>query len=77
MSDYGFEEEQFSGRVSARTLRRILDNLRPHWRWVVGFLLTIAIVSALDSVFTFISKQIIDQGILAEDRATLLRWVGL
>ncbi len=77
MSDHGFEEEHFTGRVSARTFHRILAHMRPHWRWVVGFLLTIAVVSALDSLFTFISKQIIDQGILAGDRVVLMRWVDL
>ncbi len=46
---------------------------RPHWHWVVGFLLLIALVSILDSLFTYLSKQIVDQGIVAGDRARLLR----
>ena len=71
MSDFGFEEEEFSTSFSGRTFRRMLAQTRPHWRRLVGFLLTIALVSALDSAFTYISKEIVDQGILANDRIAL------
>ncbi len=77
MSDFGFEEEEFSTSFSGKTFRRMLGQTRPHWRRLVGFLLTIALVSALDSAFTFISKEIVDQGILANDRAALRDWVRL
>jgi ATP-binding cassette subfamily B protein len=39
--------------------------------------LTIALVSALDSAFTYISKEIVDQGILANNRTALRDWVRL
>lgn len=68
-----FEEEEFKTQFNGQTLRRILALTRPHWRWVVGFLVTIALVSALDSVFTYLSKLIIDNGILAQNRAELYR----
>ena len=71
MSDFGFEEEEFSTTFSGKTFRRMLAQTRPHWRRLVGFLLTIALVSALDSAFTYISKEIVDQGILANDRIAL------
>ena len=71
MSDFGFEEEEFSTSFSGKTFRRMLAQTRPHWRRLVGFLLTIALVSALDSAFTYISKEIVDQGILANDRTAL------
>ena len=71
MSDFGFEEEEFSTTFSGKTFRRMLAQTRPHWRRLVGFLLTIALVSALDSAFTYISKEIVDQGILANDRTAL------
>jgi ATP-binding cassette subfamily B protein len=77
VSDFGFEEEEFSTSFSGKTFRRMLGQTRPHWRRLVGFLLTIALVSALDSAFTFISKEIVDQGILANDRAALRDWVRL
>lgn len=75
MSHTEFEEEEFVSRVNTRVLLRILGLIRPHWKWIVGFLLTIAFTSFLDSTFTYLSKQMIDLGILAGDRAALLRYV--
>ena len=66
-----FEEEEFEGQVSRHTLRRIAGLARPHWRWVVGFLFFIAVVSSLDSLFTYISAQMVDQGIVAGDPVRL------
>ncbi|MBN2148480.1 MAG: ABC transporter ATP-binding protein [Anaerolineales bacterium] len=71
-----FEEEEFTTQFSGKTFRRILGLLLPHWKWAVGFLLTVACVSLLDSVFTFISKHIIDDGIVAGDRSALIRLVA-
>jgi ATP-binding cassette subfamily B protein len=68
-----FREEEFSGKLSGRVTKRILALLKPHWIWVVGFLLTIIIVSILDAFFTYLSTQIIDKGILAGDTDTLYR----
>ena len=77
MSDFGFEEEEFTAGFSGQTLWRILGLARPHWRWVLGFLFTIAVVSAVDSILTFITAKIIDEAILANDREALIRWVTL
>ncbi len=52
---------------------RILAQATPHWPWLVGFLFTIASVASLDSYFTFLSKRIIDEGILAGDVDALTR----
>jgi len=68
-----FREEEFSGKLSGDLAKRILALLKPHWLWVVGFLITIIIVSILDAYFTYLSKQIVDQGILAGDKSTLYR----
>ncbi len=73
MSVEYYEEEEFKTQFNGQTLRRILALTRPHWRWVVGFLVTIALVSAMDSVFTYLSKLIIDNGILARNRSELYR----
>ncbi len=73
--DYEFEEEEFATQFNGRTLLRILAQTRPHWKWLVGFLLAIALVSGLDSYFTYLSKRMIDEGILAGDRAVLVRIV--
>jgi len=52
-------------------LWRVLLLAKPHWRMTLVFLITIAIVSALDSYFTFLSKRMIDEGIVPGDRAQL------
>ena len=72
-----YEEEEFTTQFNGRTLLRILAQVKPYWPWVVGFLLTIALVSALDSYFTFLSKRIVDEGILSNDRAALMRIVTI
>ena len=78
MSDeFEFEEEEFSTQFNGRTVLRILAQARPHWPWVVGFLIAIAAVSGLDSYFTFLSKRIVDEGILAGDRPALHRLVTI
>ena len=69
--DYEFEEEEFSAQFNGGTFRRIMGLVKPHWRWVAGFLFTIVWVSVLDAVFTFLSKRIIDEGIIARNAAVL------
>lgn len=75
MSVLEFEEEEFTTEFSGKTIRRILGLTKPHWRWLLGFLVTITIVSLLDSYFTFLGKQIIDLGILPSDRTVLIELV--
>ncbi|MGC9336178.1 MAG: ABC transporter ATP-binding protein, partial [Anaerolineae bacterium] len=75
--EYEFEEEEFSTQFNGRTILRILAQARPHWRWLVGFLVAITLVSALDSYFTFLSKRIVDEGIVAGDRDALFRIVTI
>jgi ATP-binding cassette subfamily B protein len=70
-----FFEEEFTTQFSGKTMARILSQVKPYWRWVAGFMLTVALASALDSYFTFLSKRIVDEGILAGDRATLIHLV--
>lgn len=77
MSDEYFEEEEFTTQFNGKTFRRIMGLTRPHWRWVIGFLVAIAIVSGLDSVFTYISKLIIDDGIIAQDKSELYRLLSI
>ena len=73
MSQFEFEEEEFTTQFNGRTVLRILAQTKPHWPWLVGFLLSIAFVSLLDSYFTYLGKQIVDEGILAGNRAALAR----
>lgn len=67
MSDYQLEEEEFTTQFNGKTILRILKQAKPHWQWVLGFFFMIALVSILDSYFTYLSKRIIDDGILAKD----------
>lgn len=69
--EFEFEEEEFTTQFNGRTVLRILAQTKPHWPWVVGFLVTIALVSALDSYFTFLSARLIDEGIVGGDTVAL------
>jgi ATP-binding cassette subfamily B protein len=71
------EEEEYTSQLTMPVVKRISALLKPHWRWVAGFLLTIALVSAQDSVFTYISKQIIDLGIVKKDVDTIWRLASI
>jgi ATP-binding cassette subfamily B protein len=71
MPDLQFEEEEFTTQFSGSTMRRILAQATPHWRWLIGFVVAISLVAFLDSYFTFIRKGIVDQAIMARDKAAL------
>jgi len=58
-----FDEEELESKVSGRTVWRILALARPYWRWVVGFVVLVALSSFADSYVTFLRKQMVDQGI--------------
>jgi ATP-binding cassette subfamily B protein len=66
------EEEEYTSPLTMPVFKRIVGLLKPHGRWVVGFLVTIALVSTQDSLFTYINKMIIDQGIVQKDIARVL-----
>jgi ATP-binding cassette subfamily B protein len=71
MSHYEFEEEEFTTEFNGKTVWRILKQALPHWPWLMGFLLAIAFVSGMDSYSTYLGKRIVDEGIVAGDRAML------
>jgi len=72
MSDFHFEEEEFNTQFNGKTLTRIFKLTIPHWRWVAGFIVLIGLVAVLDSTFTYISKLIIDEGIVARNPERLI-----
>lgn len=74
--DY-FEEEEFETKFTGTTFRRILGLLRPHWKIVVAFLTMIAITAGMDSLFTFVTKHIIDDGIMAKNLPALYRLLAI
>ena len=61
------EEEEYTSNLTAPVFWRIFGLLKPHWKWVLGFLVTIALVSSMDAYFTYLNKQIVDQGIKFND----------
>ena len=67
------EEEEYTSELTGDVLKRIVSLLKPHWKWVAGFLLTIALTSILDAYFTYINKQIVDTGITLGDKDRVLR----
>ncbi|MBC7234061.1 MAG: ABC transporter ATP-binding protein [Chloroflexi bacterium] len=69
MSEYFDEEEEKQTQLSPQTLRRILAQTKPHWKWVAGFMASAAVVSVLDSVFAYLRKMIVDDAILGGNQA--------
>ena len=72
-----FEEEEFTSQLTMPVVKRIVSLLKPHWRWVFGFVISIAIISAQDSLFTYINKEIIDKGIIQKDITALWNLAGI
>ena len=77
MSANYIEEEEFQTRFSGKIFVRILGLIKPHWPQVVGFLLAILVVSGLDAWFTYLSKQIVDNGIVPRNVDSLLKTLEL
>ena len=73
MADIELEEDEYTSQITGKTLRRILGLTGPHWRWVVGFWLMITFTSIGDAIFTYLNKNIIDQGIVAQNHQALVR----
>jgi ATP-binding cassette subfamily B protein len=78
---YGFEEEEFTTKVNGRVVMRIMRQVAPYWRWILGFVIMIGLTSIADSYFTYLSKLLIDEGIVAQNTARLtqllVRYGGL
>ena len=71
--DIGFEEEQFTAQINTHTVKRILGQLKPHWRWVAGFLFFVSIVSILEAYFNILNMRVIDEAVLTNDRDRLVQ----
>ena len=68
-----FEEEEFNTSFNGQTFRRLLGLIFVYPLWVFGFLSAVILVSSLDSYFTFLSKRIIDEGIVAANWGLLVQ----
>lgn len=72
-----FEEEEFTTQFNGRTLQRIFSQVKPYWPTLLGFVLLIAAAAFLDSLFTYMSKLLIDEGIVARDPAAVRRIIAI
>lgn len=73
MSNAYFEEEEFSSQFNGKTLVRIFAQMKPHWKMLIGLLAAVLVVSFLDAYFTYLSKRIIDEGIVARNASALTK----
>src|SRR5689334_16219145 len=67
------EEEEYTSQLTGAVFKRIVQLLKPHWKWVLGFLITIALTSSTDAYFTYLNKNIVDTGINMKNTAALMR----
>ncbi len=76
MSENYYEEEDFTTQFNGQTLWRIFKHGLRHWKLMFLFIFGISMVALIESYFTYISKQMIDEGILVGDtaRLTSLAW---
>ena len=74
MSTY-YDENELDDNVplNSNVLKRLFSTLRPHWKALLGGVIAIVVVSLLDAYFTILSKRIIDEGIILQNKAAILR----
>jgi ATP-binding cassette subfamily B protein len=71
------EEEEHTSSLTAPTFKRIMGLLKPHWKWMIGFLVAIVLTASQDALFTYVNKQMIDQGITTKNVAVLLKYASI
>jgi ATP-binding cassette, subfamily B, bacterial len=67
------EEEEHTSQLTSPVVKRIIGLLRPHWKWVVAFIIAIMLTSILDAFFTYLNKQIVDVAIANADKQKLMQ----
>ena len=67
------EEEEHTSQLTSPVVKRILGLLRPHWKWVAGFMVAILLTSILDAYFTYLNMQIVDVAIGQSDKTALMQ----
>nr|HMQ51384.1 ABC transporter transmembrane domain-containing protein [Anaerolineae bacterium] len=73
MTEEYFDEEEFTTKFNGQTIRRIAAQARPYRLWVIGFVVMVGIVSFQDALFTYLSKLIIDEGIIPGNRERMIQ----
>ena len=70
-----FEEEEFDTEFNGQTVARIVRQGLLHWPLMFGYTLAMVVTSVLDGYITFLSKRIVDEGIVAGNAEQLWRLV--
>jgi ATP-binding cassette subfamily B protein len=70
------EEEEYTSQLTTPTFARIIGLVKPHWRWMAGFLAAIVTVAGLDALFTYLNKLMIDQGIVTGKINVVLKYAA-
>jgi ATP-binding cassette subfamily B protein len=76
MADDHFKEEDFKNKLSSKTAIRILEQAKPHWPLLVGFIVCIMATAFLEASGTFIVKKAIDEAIIPGDKGLLFKYLG-
>lgn len=70
-----FEEEEFDTEFNGQTVARILRQGLKHWPLMFGYLFSMLVTAFMDGYLTFLTKRIIDEGILAGNTEQLVRLI--
>lgn len=67
------EEEEFETQFNGQTVVRILRQGLRHWPLMFGYLFSMVLGTIVEGYLTFLSKRIIDEGIMARDMEQVMR----
>lgn len=69
-----FEETDYSqSGKTGKILLRLLKFMKPHWGYMAAFLIAVILTSIIDAYITYLTKSIIDEGILSGQASILLK----
>ena len=75
MDNTQFEEEEFDAKFNGKTVLRIIGLTRNHRMLLFGFLSLILVTSVVEAFFPYLTKLIIDRGVVAGDRVFFRRGI--
>jgi len=69
-----FEETDYSqSGKTGKIFLRLLKFMKPHWGYMAVFLIAVIVTSIIDAYITYLTKSIIDEGILSGQTSILLK----
>lgn len=75
MTELHFEEEEFTSKLSGKILRRIFSAVTTYKLLLTGLLVFIALGSISETVFTYLIKNAVDEGIVSGDLKAFARYM--